>query len=160
MKKTERHIIEGELLFSLKSKRLNENSLYKVFYYGTENDDKEIITLCKLVGYHLKTLESAMDNRKINRIIIELLDSIRYLFKDQAYKAEEEVRIVQVDYYGEKKIDTTTGNIPRFYMELQEPLHFNRIMLGPKAVNIKEKVTYLCNCSNVEKVVKSKIKYV
>lgn len=38
--------------------------------------------------------------------------------------------------------------------------YINRVILGPRATDIKKKATYLSCCKNVGRIEKSKIKYV
>lgn len=136
------------------------HSIYKVYYYDETQEDDDVIRCCKWLWEHVESLRPWRNKKKIDIIINELLDSIRYLFKDSSYKTEEEVRVIQIDYDNKRKIDISDEGVPKFYIELETPLYFNSIMFGPKATNVKTKAAYLRCCRNVGEVSKSKIKYV
>lgn len=137
--------------------------LYKVYYYDFEEIDKNdsgIIDFCKKIGGIVGELKSYLQNGKINQLVKDVINSIRYLFKDCAYASEDELRVICIDYNGSRHIDITGEGVPRFYMELDKDIYFNKIILGPKAIDVKKKATYLSCCKNVGKVEQSKIQYV
>lgn len=143
--------------------RSNRYVLYRVFYYGSSTlseEDKNILAFCDAISNILNELKFYFDNGQIRDLTNQLLNSIRYLFKDVAYASEDEVRIICTDYYNEKLIETSDNESYRFYMELDADIYFNRVILGPKATDVKKKATYLSCCKNVGKVELSKIKYV
>ena len=130
--------------------------LYNVFYFDENNPEfQNTEQQWKLLG----DMYSQLQGKGIDSLVQELINSIRYLVKDVAYKTEEEVRVVCMDYYDEKCVDWETSVVPRFYLELNKPIRFSKVVLGPKASNIKTKATYLNCCSNVDKVEKSQIQY-
>ena len=137
--------------------------LYRVYYYNSaksDNDD-EILKICDEIRKLLIDMKNSLNIKKVESATVNILDEIRYLFKDVAYCNEEEVRILCTDYYNEKKINTHNNlRVPHFYLELETDLHFNEIILGPKVEDSKELSTYLSCCRNVDTVSKSKIKYV
>jgi hypothetical protein len=142
--------------------RINEEEdylLYNVFYYE-KNDNSKIINLCLEIGKVLLELYEAMDIPEVGEIIMGLLDEVRYLFKDSAYKTECEVRVIGMDYNNKKKAYRPNNcRVPHLYLDLEKKLSFKEIILGPKVENISELTAYLNCCSNVEKISKSLIKY-
>lgn len=134
-------------------------TLYRVHYYDDKKED-EITDTCKMLQEHIEALRPWRKKKKIDNLLNELLDSVRYLFKDPSYQAEEEIRIVKIDYDNKRKIDTSGEGLPRLFVEIEIPLVFKKIILGPKTTDIKQKATYLKCCKNVKNVCKSKIKYV
>jgi len=137
--------------------------LYKVYYFNNEDinaNDLKVIELCNDIAQMLDRIVQYMNNSEIKELVVNIINSIRYLFKDVAYANEDEVRIISIDYYDKKLIDITSEEVPRFYRELDEEIYFNKIILGPKAEEIRKKATYLSCCKNVGGVEKSKIKYV
>lgn len=137
--------------------------LYKVYYYNTEEldaNDSKVIALCDEIAKLLGEIAQYMNNSEIKELVVNIINSIRYLFKDVAYANEDEIRIISIDYYDKKLIDIVSEEVPRFYRELDKEIYFNRIILGPKSEDIRKKATYLSCCKNVGGVEKSKIKYV
>lgn len=66
------------------------------------------------------------------------LNSIAFLFKSDAYKNENEVRIVVNGLEFEKRYDTN-ANPPRIYIELESIKNVvKQITLGPKVDNVNE----------------------
>ena len=139
--------------------------LYKVYYYdeNKQKSDFEIAfeEICSQLGESIQMIANdRKQSKRIDLFIEELLDSVRFLIKDAAYSTEKEIRIVMVDYYNQKKVDSTRSGVPHLYMELGSTLQFDRVILGPKATDVKAKAAYLRNCSNVKDVSESSIKYV
>ncbi len=72
----------------------------------------------------------------LTRLVRELLDSIRFLFKSDHYKEEEEVRVVRMSYYAgneekpEYRVDMDQIP-PRFYLEMPGDFRFSEVILGP-----------------------------
>ena len=81
---------------------------------------------------------------ELRRLVCELLDSIRFLFKENHYCEEKEVRVIQLRYgerseSSESQTEVDAENIPpRFYLEAQESLRFSEVILGPKTRNAWE----------------------
>lgn len=141
----------------------NKYVLYRVFYYGSgvlSDEDEEILGFCDAISNMLERMKNYFSDEQIKDLVNQLLSEIRYLFKDIAYASEDEIRVICIDHYDEKKLLASTNGGYRFYMELDADIYFNRVILGPKAIDVKKKATYLSCCQNVGKVEKSKIKYV
>ena len=143
--------------------RSNQYVLYRVFYYGSTSlseGDEEILAFCDVISNILNKLKPYFEDSQIKDLVNQLLSDVRYLFKDVAYSSEDEVRVICTDYYDEKLIESCGDGNYRFYMELDSDIYFNRVILGPKATDIKKKATYLSCCQNVGRVEQSTIKYV
>ncbi len=80
----------------------------------------------------------------LRRLVCELLDSIRFLFKDKHYCEEEEVRIIQLRYSeksesSESQSEVDMENIPpRFYLEAPKNFQFSEVILGPRTERYQE----------------------
>jgi hypothetical protein len=159
----ERQAMKGKTKLDIE--RTDAPVLYKVFYYDRKHitdEDQKIIDSCKVISNTLLSLKSYLSRKSIQSIITGMLDEVRYLFKSSDYKTEEEVRIIQTDYDNTSKLTdkkATPDAPPRLYLDLNFDLKFSEIMFGPKVTNIKEWAAYLGNCSNVEKISQSSIKF-
>lgn len=116
------------------------------------------------IGECLKKLKRFKFNEEIKRPIKDMLDQIRFLFKDIAYQHEEELRIVNLiepSTYDIVKVTGANENfiIPRLYINFDIHINYKEIILGPKVENYREIIPYLQYCRNVNKVRISKIKY-
>lgn len=141
----------------------NNYVLYRVFYYGgsqSSEEDNAVLSFCEKISSILNKLKQFFGDYQIKELTNQLLNGVRYLFKNVAYASEDEVRVICTDYFNEKCVQTCDTGVPRFYMEINEDLFFTRVILGPKAIDVKKKVTYLSCCENVGKVEQSRIKYV
>ena len=161
--------------------------LYKIHYRG-ETDNKLEKALEKLADQlmninqfiekvhaeKIKSVWQQMEERKetkyaLRRLVCELLDSIRFLFKESHYSEEKEVRVIQL-YYGEtnessgSKIKVDVENIPpHFYVEAPENFRFGEVILGPRTKRYQEWEQWLkAEAKKQEKSIdikRSKIRY-
>ena len=94
-------------------------------------------------------------------IIINILDQVRFLFKDKNYEHEKEVRIVKFESNGRVHFteDSEDLVIPHVYINFQRDLIADEVILGPKVTNSVEIANYLFYTKKVNKVTKSHIKY-
>ena len=103
------------------------------------------------------------DKEKFADLTREVLDSIRFLFKEDHYREENEARIIEMLYSvaGEKvpqrKVDMARIP-PRFYQEVPGGIKFSEVILGPKTDNVPEWEQWLRE-KNIENVSQSDIKY-
>ncbi len=136
--------------------------LYKIYYRGETNNklEKELEKLAgqlmninqfieKVHAEKIKSVWQQMEERKktedaLRRLVCELLDSIRFLFKESHYREENEVRVIQWNY-GEKdessesKVEVDAESIPpRLYVEAPENFQFSEVILGPKTERYQE----------------------
>ena len=137
--------------------------------YGNIRDQEELEELAKClkdIKDHLGKEELSEAKPEFKELVRELLDSIRFLFKESHYSEEKEVRVIDIRYYKE---DTTQGSDgvkidveqipPRFYLETPESFRFDEVLLGPRARNIQEWEQWIKEQDADVKVEKSKIKY-
>ena len=150
-------------------------SLYNISYSDDENDENdeisdhlknlaEQINLIKDFNKRHKTNEEQLDE-----LARDFLDTIRFLFKSDHYKAEKEVRIIKFHAYKENKAQSLDNSIKvdvkqipaRFYVEAREDFCFSEVILGPKVRGSREWkqwIEYEQKDPKV-KVQQSKIKY-
>lgn len=155
-----------------------ENSLYEVIYLDKFKKDenkedntadwyfmnlifKEIVKSIKEITdlYEENDLEN---NPDIRQIIIDILDQVRFLFKDKTYEYEKEIRIVSFETIDSNKVKfdkNRSDGIPHAYIELTESPIFKEVILGPKVDNTCEISSYLSLASEEIKISKSNIAY-
>ncbi|MDE0144487.1 MAG: tetratricopeptide repeat protein [Nitrospira sp.] len=113
---------------------------------------------CEKLVESLKRLKEHIDNEKDNenkkelrKLVRDLLDTIRFLFKSRHYSEEKEVRVVQVRYYDETETPQEPTDIQvdpaqtrsRFYLETHEHFRFSEVILGPQARGVRELIPWL-----------------
>jgi hypothetical protein len=142
--------------------------LYKVKYIKCENDlyelkNNELSKLIEEIGDQLIGFEDELkkEDSAIRGIILNMLDQVRFLFKDKNYEHEEEVRLVKFEDNGNVKYtdDAEGFRVPHVYIEMEKELRFKEVILGPKVQNAAEIANYLYYTEKVDEVSKSKIKY-
>ena len=80
----------------------------------------------------------------LRRLVCELLDGIRFLFKEKHYSEEKEIRAIQLHYgkkeeYSESKIKIDVENIlARFYLEAPKNFRFSEVIFGPRTERYQE----------------------
>jgi len=84
---------------------------------------------------------SKLNDGELNRQVIERLNAIEYLFKDDAYFYENEIRLV-IDGIGIKKKCSELNSSPRVYIEIA-PIRsaLKSITIGPKVERAEEWAT-------------------
>ncbi|MDD9821089.1 MAG: tetratricopeptide repeat protein [Nitrospira sp.] len=150
-------------------------ALYRVIYkseIGKRESDKH----SKLLEEHLEKLASSLKDinellehhdeehkKTLVRLVRELLDGIRFLFKEDHYREEREVRVIQMAYDTDghpppgRKV-AMKPLPPRFYLEVPGNFRFNEVILGPKAGNESEWKQWMSEKNGI-KVEKSKIPF-
>ncbi|EGT5619491.1 tetratricopeptide repeat protein, partial [Clostridium perfringens] len=136
-------------------------------YYIDDNNKK---VFNELVECLLSLKQDILDEEKkehennkigLKSIIQNILDQIRFLFKDKNYEHEKELRLIKFENNG--KVKYTGENegfiVPHVYIEMDKELEVEEVILGPKAKNPMEVATYLYYTDKVKQVSKSKIKY-
>ena len=119
--------------------------LYRVIY---KSEIGKLSKSLKKLALSLEEINKLLPRRKRDRkmfirAVRGQLDHIRFLFKADHYRGEEEVRVVQIFYdtgghppAGRKvELDQIP---PRFYLEMPDDFRFNEVILGPKAGNVSE----------------------
>ena len=97
-----------------------------------------------------KKPDDKQKKEELKRLVCDLLDSIRFLFKAHHYREEKEVRVVQIRYDEENTTQNDDGIqvdteqiLPRFYLEAHEDLRSREIILGPQTRNVPEWTRWL-----------------
>ena len=122
--------------------KVQKLALYKIYYRaGADNELKEELKklgrLLEDINELIKKVAQKKETKNtLQRLARELLDSIRFLFKERYYSDEKERRVIQL-YYGEtnesseSKIKVDAENIsPRFYTEALKKFRFSGVILG------------------------------
>ena len=107
--------------------------------------------------------EGCKDSQKdaLAKLVRELLDDIRFLFKADHYKEEHEVRVVQMAYHETQQTDILIDIDqfpPRLYLNTLNDCRFHEVILGPQTKRVSEWKRWLQE-SCVEHVRQSVIKY-
>ena len=97
------------------------------------------------------------NDKTVDKIVALILDQIRYLFKDQSYAYERELRLIK--YSESPLLDNDSWIVPQLYVEVEKPLEYEQVILGPKVEQVNRIIPYLIYTGKVKKVKKSKIKY-
>ena len=128
--------------------------------------DDDIRDYIELIGSKLIDLINYINKNEerstiIKNIIINILDQVRFLFKDKNYEHEKEVRIVKFESNGRVHFteDSEDLVIPHVYINFKRDLIADEVILGPKVTNSVEIANYLFYTKKVNKVTKSHIKY-
>ena len=153
---------------------LQKLELYKIHYRGKSDGElkkglKILRDQLEIIRGFIEKVQGEETKSALQRLARELLDSIRFLFKDNHYSEENEVRVIQWNY-GEKdessesKIKVDVENIPpRFYVEAPENFRFSEVILGPRTERYQEWEQWLkTEAKKQEKnidIKRSKIKY-
>ena len=152
------HQLQSELLVSAgntgnpRERQPQKPDLYEIVYSdneSTRNLSEELHELAGSLKRIKEYIEEVTDNEnkeKLRKLIRELLDAIRFLFKASHYREEKEVRVVQFRYYDETKttedkdgIQVDTKQIPpRFYLKTHENFLFSEVILGPQTHGVPE----------------------
>ena len=145
--------------------------LHKVYYRNADQElDKKLEELSdKLhdVNNFIGNLSSEQDKEqdKLRELVCELLDSIRFLFKEKHYSEENEVRVIQLRY-GKGGEDTESDiridveNIPpRFYLQAPENFRPDTVILGPRTRRFQEWERWLKQQDDGIKIEQSEIKF-
>ena len=146
-------------------------ALYKIAYKSDCKEEglpeklKELATSLE----EIKKFKSQTDESKqegLAKLARELLDDIRFLFKADHYKEEQEVRVVEMRYSWKDgtqaldQIQVDTEQIPpRFYLETSKDFRFSEVILGPKARGVPEWNRWLKEQDKTLSVKRSEISY-
>jgi len=102
------------------------------------------------------------ETAQLRKLVCELLDSIRFLFKKDHYREEREVRIVENrgnEGSGDGvKVDTDRIP-PRLYVEAGDSVRFIEVILGPEVRGPYEWKRWLKERNSALTVTKSRIEY-
>ena len=111
-------------------RQLLKPELYKIVYSDKENNQKfskelsEVAESLKQIKKHIEEAKDDNSKKELRKLVRELLDNIRFLFKASHYSEEREVRVVQICYYDGNMTQEKDGIKvdmeqipPRFYLE-------------------------------------------
>lgn len=130
------------------------------FAHDIPNLSEELSNAISLLKEHLDKVipfKQQGKEKAINKILMFILDQIRYLFKDGSYAHEQELRLIR--YSETPKIDDKSWIVPQLYVEVEKPLEYEKVILGPKVTQPNRIIPYLLYTGKVKSVEKSKIKY-
>ena len=133
--------------------------IYKVCYNIDELND-EIETI-KTVFNKIKDPKDVKVQNLFSSAL-NLIDDIRYLFKDADYSYENEYRIIK-SYEGKEDVifssESSNSVIPGIYAYIDTELKYSKIKLGPKCDDIDFVAPYIKYVDRNIEVTKSQISY-
>ena len=152
--------------------QISKPALYRVVYRNDKGDmSEELSQELSQLSESLKQIEAHVlqkandKEEQLRSFVCELLDRIRFLFKKDHYKEEQEVRIIDARHAGDEETWKSDGVKvdaeripPRFYLEAGR-LHFSEVILGPQARGIREWTRWLKEQDAELTVKKSGIEY-
>ena len=156
-----------------KEKQAPKPELYEIVYSDEGNNQElseelnELGESLKLVKKHIEEEKDDTSKKKLKKLVDDLLDTIRFLFKSRHYREEAEVRVVQIRYFDEENMTQEPNDIqvdtqqvpPRFYLETHEDFRCNEVILGPQARGVPEWKRWLKEQDETLIVKKSAINY-
>ena len=159
-----------QLMDDLRQRETTKQNLPPVLYeviYKNEISTK-LLKKLKTLAEDLKNIDECCklhetDKEKFADLTREILDSIRFLFKEDHYREENEARVIEMLYsvdgeqVPQRKVDMDRIP-PRFYLEMPGDITFSEVILGPKTDKVPEWKQWLRE-KNIENVSQSNIKY-
>ena len=137
--------------------------IYRVCY-NVSKEKQEFKDAIGNIKEQFKIIRKSNDNEKQQTFFsaLRLIDSIRYLFKEEDYSYENEYRIIK-SYEGKEHevFPFTNANsvIPRLYVKLNKKLKYSKIKLGPKCEDIDFIAPYIKYVDPDIEVTRSEISY-
>ena len=133
---------------------------------GLSEELNELAESLKAIKEHIEEEKDDNSKKKLRKLVRDLLDTIRFLFKARHYREEKEVRVIQVRYDDETKTAQEPDDIqvdmeqipPRFYLETHENFRFVEGILGPQTRGVPEWTRWLKE-QGLDYVKQSTIKY-
>jgi len=145
--------------------------IYKVLYGDAAKETYEETLKDSLEDLQclLMKIRNEKVTQKIKNLVIQILAELRYLYKDEPYRSEQEYRIIDVVDAGNEKLEYDyASEPPRLYMKTVPFLFKNegcKITIGPRVkdkdgaeVYIKHQL-HKNNWSKTTEIVRSKIHY-
>ena len=136
--------------------------IYKVCYNIEEDSLEEEIKTIKLALDKIKQYDNDDKRTKYFSSALNLIDDIRYLFKETDYSYENEYRIIKSYEGKEKEIitsDSSNSVIPGLYTYIDKELKYSKIKLGPKCDDIDFVAPYIKHIDRKIEVTRSEISY-
>lgn len=137
--------------------------IYKVCYNPAKDSllDDEINSI-KSAFNEIKNYGDDKEKEAIFLSALNLIDDIRYLFKDVDYSYENEYRIIK-SYEGKEDVifssESSNSVIPGLYAYIDKELKYSKIKLGPKCDDIDFVAPYIKFVDRNIEVTKSQISY-
>lgn len=141
------------------SSKTNEITL-DTFPEDDENLDQKVADAIGSLLFHLNKIihiQEKKQDKKVNDILTFILGQIRYLFKDDSYAHEHELRLIR--YSEAPLLDNEAWVVPQLFVAVEKPLEYEQIILGPKVEQTNRITPYLIYTGKVKEVKKSKIEY-
>jgi len=136
--------------------------LYRVKYINVRDFDSngdDILIALKNIALLIKKWKKVLTlNSSLVKWVINKLDEIRFLFKCDDYQYEEEVRLVLRDDAVNRPIVDRTTEVPKLYINVNNPIVFKEVVLGAKVENPTAPAQFLL-FAGVKKVTLSGITY-
>ncbi|MGE5397233.1 MAG: tetratricopeptide repeat protein [Chitinophagales bacterium] len=145
---------------------------YRICYInkdnGTDIESAQIKdALSKISNILIKVNKLCRNNKDLKDSVTmhtcENINQIRYLFKSNDYKYEDESRLIKFVPMGSNKIqlDTTVEPVPKLFIEANngKSIEFAKVILGPKIEHLEIIVPYLKYVNPSIEVKKSTVKF-
>lgn len=136
--------------------------IYKVCYNVKEDLLEEEINAIESAFNEIKNYGDDKEKEAIFLSALNLIDDIRYLFKDADYSYENEYRIIK-SYEGKENdifiCENSNSVIPGLYAYIDKELKYSKIKLGPKCDDIDFVAPYIKFVDRNIEVTKSQISY-
>ncbi|MCY7134133.1 DUF2971 domain-containing protein [Streptococcus gordonii] len=136
--------------------------IYKVCYNVEADSLKEEIDAIKSAFDKIKQYDNDDKRTKYFSSALNLIDDIRYLFKETDYSYENEYRIIKSYEGKESEIftsDSSNSVIPGLYVYIDKELKYSKIKLGPKCDDIDFVAPYIKHIDRKIEVTRSEISY-
>ena len=139
--------------------------LYEVSYisqveeYHYSDNLRAIADLYTQIGTVLDSLSNPDIIQLLSGYVESILDQIRFLYKEPDYSHEQEYRIVKWADQPLCDEGMRSGEVPHLYINLERPLRYKEIILGPKLEHPSTVAPYLYYTEKVDRVTQSTIRY-
>lgn len=136
--------------------------IYKVCYNPAKDSLDKVIKSIESAFNKIKNYGDDKEKEAIFLSALNLIDDIRYLFKDADYSYENEYRIIKSYESKENDIficENSNSVIPGLYAYIDKELKYSKIKLGPKCDDIDFVAPYIKFVDRNIEVTKSQIPY-
>lgn len=121
------------------------DSLYHVCYV---DDDNEIKAKYNTTFNYAIVKEGVSRIRKLAKkiereLMDDMLEPIRYLFKDKSYSYEQEIRMIYSFDRANARIRKTSQKPPKLMVVPDKPIQIKEVMLGPKFSDVPTYLPYI-----------------
>lgn len=111
------------------------------FLTQIQNDYKAFVTA--MTEKEMKGGAFAKLEEEIINTIMMILDQVRFLVKDDAYRDEREYRVIQYSY--EPEYEESDEAIPKLYVNIEKELQYKTVVFGPLTQNYASDSAYVLN---------------